>query len=80
MSFDALARSYDHVVVAAGAIVGPELDAIGAIAPHAVLVAGTLTNAGTASARERLLAAGFHDVTVVIGTSASDSGETAAAA
>jgi len=80
MSFDALARSYDHVVVAAGAIVGPELDAIGAIAPHAVLVAGTLTSAGTASARERLLAAGFHDVTIVIGTSASDSGETAAAA
>ena len=35
-SFDALARGYDRVVIAAGAICGPDLEAIAAIAPHAV--------------------------------------------
>jgi uncharacterized protein involved in exopolysaccharide biosynthesis len=79
-SFDALARAYDHVVIAAGPIVGPELEALGAIASHAVLVASTLTNVGTASARERLLDAGFDDVTVLFGTTGNDAGETAAAA
>jgi succinoglycan biosynthesis transport protein ExoP len=69
-SFEALSRSYDFVVVAAGATGGPELEDIAAIAPAAVLVAGTLTNAGTASARERLLNAGFEDVIVVVGTTA----------
>jgi uncharacterized protein involved in exopolysaccharide biosynthesis len=78
-NFDALARGYDRVVVAAGAIVGPELEEISAIAPHAILVAGTLTEAGTAAARERLLGAGFADVTL-LGTAAHDAGETAAAA
>ena len=71
-SFEALSRSYDFVVVAAGAIVGPDLEAIAAIAPHAVLVAGTLTSAGTAPARERLLDAGFEDVTVVVEGNAAD--------
>src|SRR5580692_552729 len=79
-SFDALARGYDRVVIAAGAIFGPGLDAIGAIAPHAILVAGTLTDAGTAAARERLLDAGFADVTVLGGSFADNAAETAAAA
>jgi hypothetical protein len=79
-SFDALARGYDRVVIAAGAIFGPGLDAIGAIAPHAILVAGTLTDAGTAAARERLLDAGFADVTVLGDSFADDAAETAAAA
>jgi hypothetical protein len=79
-SFEALSRSYDFVVVAAGAIVGPELEAIAAIAPHAVLVAGTLTEAGTAAARQRLLGAGFDDVTVVAEGKAAEFAPTAAAA
>jgi Mrp family chromosome partitioning ATPase len=79
VSFEALSRSYDYVVIAAGAIGGPELDDVAAIAPSAVLVAGTLTNAGTASAGERLLNAGFEDVTVVVGTTA-DLGPAAEAA
>jgi succinoglycan biosynthesis transport protein ExoP len=79
-SFEALSRSYDFVIVAAGAIVGPELEAIAAIAPHAVLAAGTLTNAGTAAARERLLSAGFEDVTVVVERKAAEFEPTAAAA
>ncbi len=79
-SFEALSRSYDFVIVAAGAIVGPELEAIAAIAPHAVLAAGMLTNAGTAAARERLLSAGFEDVTVVVERKAAEFEPTAAAA
>ena len=51
-----------------------------AIAPHAILVAGTLTDAGTASARQRLLDAGFADVTVLGGSFADNAAETAAAA
>jgi hypothetical protein len=79
-SFDALARGYDRVVIAAGAIFGPDLEAISAIAPYAILVAGSLTDAGTASARQRLLDAGFADVTVLGGSFADNAAETAAAA
>jgi succinoglycan biosynthesis transport protein ExoP len=79
-SFDALARGYDRVVIAAGAIFGPDLEAIAAIAPHAIVVAGNLTDAGTASARQRLLDAGFADVTVLGGSFPDNAAETAAAA
>jgi succinoglycan biosynthesis transport protein ExoP len=79
-SFEALSRSYDYVIVAAGTIAGPELEAIAAIAPYAVLVAGTLTAAGTAAARERLLGAGFEDVTVVVEDKAAEFEPRAAAA
>jgi hypothetical protein len=65
VSFNALARSYDHVVVDAGEVAGPEIERIAEIAPHAVLVTDTLANA--ASARERLLASGFGDVRVLVG-------------
>jgi Mrp family chromosome partitioning ATPase len=79
-SFDALARSYDHVVVDAGAIGEAALDAIGEIVPHAVLLAGTLSNAATASARERLLAAGFNEVTVLVSAVGKVATKTAKAA
>jgi len=64
-NFDALARSYDHVVVDAGAVAGPEIERVAEIAPHAVLVTDTLANAATTSARERLLASGFGDVRIL---------------
>jgi polysaccharide biosynthesis transport protein len=70
IAFEALSRSYDYVVIAAGAAGGPQLEDVAAVAPCAVLVAGTLTSAGTASARDRLLDAGYEDVTVVVGTTA----------
>ena len=79
-SFEALARVYDRVVIAAGATVGADLEQVAAIAPHAILAAGTLTETGIAATRERLLAAGFADVTVLGSTAASDAGATAAAA
>ncbi len=78
--FAALARSYDHVVVDAGAASGPEMQALGEIAPQAILLTDTLTNAVTAAARERLLFAGFDDVTLLVGARAGAAGAKAAAA
>jgi polysaccharide biosynthesis transport protein len=75
--FDALAHSYDHVVVDAGAAAGSGLDRVAEIAPHAVLIAETAASA--AAARERLLNAGLVDVTEFTGT-ATGATETAAAA
>ena len=60
-------RSYDHVVVDAGALDGAELAAIAEIAPHAVLIVETLAGPATATARERLIDAGFDDVTMLVG-------------
>lgn len=78
-NFNALARSYDHVVVDAGDATGPEVERVAEIAPHAVLVSDSLANAATAAARERLLAAGFADVRILIGAYGTP-GETAVAA
>ena len=77
-NFSALARSYDHVVVDAGEAAG-EIGPIAEIAPHAVLITDTLANAATAAARERLLAAGFNDVRILVDGYGTP-GETAAAA
>jgi Mrp family chromosome partitioning ATPase len=76
-SFDALAHSYDHVVVDAGAVSGAGIDRIAEIAPHAVLVAETA--AAASAARERLLTAGIVDVTTLTGSRGA-LGDTAAAA
>jgi succinoglycan biosynthesis transport protein ExoP len=77
--FNALARSYDHVIVDAGSVAGPEIERIAEIAPHAILVTDTLGNAATASARERLLASGFGDVRIFVGAPGGPA-ETAVAA
>ncbi len=77
-NFDALARSYDYVVIDAGESAGPAIECICEIAPHAVLVAESPASVATAAVRERLLAAGFNDVIVLQG--ARPSAETAAAA
>jgi succinoglycan biosynthesis transport protein ExoP len=64
---DALARTYDHVVIDGGAV--PELaaEAVAQLAPRAVLVAAEPANRVTAAIRTQLLAAGFSDVTVLSG-------------
>ena len=76
-SFEALAQSYDHVVVDAGTVAGAGVDLVAEIAPHAVLVAETAASA--AAARERLHAGGIVDVTTLLGTRGGLT-ETAAAA
>lgn len=68
MTFDALARAYDHVVVDAGAGPGRMVELLAELAPRAVLVAEALTSPATSLARARLLAAGFANVTVLVGT------------
>ena len=78
-NFNALARSYDHVVVDAGEAAGPEVERVAEIAPHAVLVTDTLTNGATTAARARLLACGFADVRILVAAYGS-AGETSAAA
>lgn len=78
-SFAALACSYDRVVIAAGALRGSALEAVAAIAPRAILVAGARIGAELATARQRLLDAGFEDVTVIDEAAADPEGTAAAA-
>jgi uncharacterized protein involved in exopolysaccharide biosynthesis/Mrp family chromosome partitioning ATPase len=65
--FNALAQSYEHVIVDAGPVDGAEIGRIAEIAPHTILVTDTLSNAATTAARERLLASGFSDVRILVG-------------
>jgi polysaccharide biosynthesis transport protein len=61
----ALARSYDYVVVDAGLAEGADLEAIGEIAPRAVLLGKDGAPGAIEAARERLVAAGFDDAIVL---------------
>jgi uncharacterized protein involved in exopolysaccharide biosynthesis/Mrp family chromosome partitioning ATPase len=79
-SFDALARSYNYLVIAAGAAQGADLEAIAELAPHAVLIAQAAAGAATEAARERLAAAGFEEITVLAGGRSSRTAANAAAA
>ncbi len=76
-SFEALARSYDFVVTAAGAAEGVDLEAIGEIAPHAVLVADVADDDEAEAACQRLIAAEFEGVTVIAGPAAVAKAEAA---
>ena len=66
-TFAALARSYEHVVVDAGGVTAVAVDRVAQFAPRALLVADALTSPATMAARERLLMAGYADVTVLVG-------------
>lgn len=66
-TIDMLARAYDHVVVDAGALPEAAIERLARLAPRAVLVATNVTNPATAAARERLIAAGFTDVAMLLG-------------
>jgi uncharacterized protein involved in exopolysaccharide biosynthesis/Mrp family chromosome partitioning ATPase len=78
--FAALGRSYDHVIVDAGLLGGVEMDAIGDIAPHALLLTANPTDGTAAAARDRLLGAGFDEVTVLAAARGGASGFRAVAA
>jgi succinoglycan biosynthesis transport protein ExoP len=66
ITIEALGRSYDHVVIDAGAADQVPLEHFAILAPRAVLVAADLDNPATALARERLLKAGFANVSIVV--------------
>jgi uncharacterized protein involved in exopolysaccharide biosynthesis len=67
IAMEALARSYDHVVVDAGPIQNAVLDRLAVLAPRAVLVAARLDDPAAAAGRERLLSARFSAVKVLLG-------------
>ena len=64
--FEALGYSYGHVVIDAGVLDGADVSSIASLAPHAILLVETLSNLGTTKARDRLEAAGFDDVTILV--------------
>jgi uncharacterized protein involved in exopolysaccharide biosynthesis/Mrp family chromosome partitioning ATPase len=67
-TLEALARSYDHVVIDAGAVADAAVDTFARLAPRAVLVATDARHPDTIAARKRLIGAGFTDVTVFVGS------------
>ena len=66
-TIEALVRSYDHVVIDIGSAADIALERFAPLAPRAVLVAADPGNPATKVARERLMMAGFTDVTLVAG-------------
>ena len=64
---EALVRSYDHVVIDVGSAADIALERFAPLAAHAVLVVIDPANPATRTARERLMMAGFGDVTVMAG-------------
>jgi uncharacterized protein involved in exopolysaccharide biosynthesis/Mrp family chromosome partitioning ATPase len=64
---EALAQSYDHVVMDVGSVSDVAAVHFVPLASHVMLVAADPASAVTRTVRERLLQAGFSDVTVVAG-------------
>jgi Mrp family chromosome partitioning ATPase len=67
ITIEALARSYDHVVLITDALPEIAADRVARLAPHALLVADEPNDPAASVARTQLLAAGFADVNVVAG-------------
>lgn len=66
VTMEALVRAYDHVLIDVGAATQIEPERFAPLAPRAVLVAAD-AGKSTAQMRDQLLAAGFDDVSLVIG-------------
>jgi uncharacterized protein involved in exopolysaccharide biosynthesis/Mrp family chromosome partitioning ATPase len=64
---EALAQTYDHVVIDAGSAADVPVEYFAALAQRAVLVAASPGDPATRAARERMAMAGFADVTLVAG-------------
>ncbi len=82
ITLEALSRSYDYVVLDAGALPDIAAEKFARLAPRAVLVADDIDGPATESARERLLSAGFPNVSVLASDPdgpESDTGNRAAA-
>ncbi len=71
IALEALARSYDHVVIDAGALPEIEAERMARLAPRAVLVTDPEDSAGALTARQHMLAAGFGKVSVLEGARAT---------
>jgi Mrp family chromosome partitioning ATPase len=64
---EALARSYDHVVIDAGAAPEIAVERIAPLAAHGILVAADPAAPSTRAERDRMITAGFGEVTLVAG-------------
>jgi hypothetical protein len=80
VTLEALARSYDHVVINAGALQDDLAEAVAGLAPQAVLVADAPDDPATASMQARLVAAGCSAVSVLPSLPAPDGTSARAAA
>ena len=65
ITLEALARSYDYVVLDAGALPDIAADRFARLAPRAVLIADETDSPGTLAARRQLLTAGFTKISVL---------------
>jgi len=68
IAMDALSRTYDHVVLDAGAASYVPADRIARLAPCGVLVAGGAAQDSVNATRDNLANAGFSDIAVFTGT------------
>jgi len=64
---EALVRSYDHVLLDVGAAPDVDLKRFAQLAPRAILVTADPASAATRMARERMVAAGFGEISLLIG-------------
>jgi succinoglycan biosynthesis transport protein ExoP len=80
ITLEALARSYDYVVVDAGALPDATPERFARMTPRAVLVADDLEGSATQAGREQLLNAGFANVSVISAASRDSAAGTRAAA
>ncbi len=71
MLVEALARTYDHVIVDAGATSEAAVERLYRLTPRAVLVASDQAAASAEAARERLGAAGFREIAALDGATAA---------
>jgi tyrosine-protein kinase Etk/Wzc len=66
-AIEALARSYDHVVIDVGSAAEVAVERFAPLAQHAVLVTGDPANPATRAVRDRMTMAGMADVEVLPG-------------
>ena len=78
MMVEALARTYDHVIIDAGTTFEAPVDRLHRLAPRAVLVATEETAAPTMAARDRLTAAGYGEIAVLDGAASAAAAAAAA--
>jgi polysaccharide biosynthesis transport protein len=67
MGIEALTQAYDHVVIVAGSVPDMQIARMAQLASSAILVATALPAETAAAAKERLVAGGVADVTVLTG-------------
>jgi succinoglycan biosynthesis transport protein ExoP len=75
ITLEALARSYDHLVIDAGALPDIAAERFAQFAPRAVLIASRIEDLDTIETRERLLRSGFSEVSMLASGSAEPAEE-----